>query len=170
MGDEAKREPRWHATMREAQVKLLDEEASVRGLTRSEMFLVAITEGIDQLRLKRMMFEPGEEEPLGQSEPKASTSPAKSEAPAAPVAKRPAKPRHPAFSAAALAAADLVVHEAPKTPAESQPAASTDAALAELGITPTEVGENPFDSLNEPVKVAPAPEREVYENPFDALN
>jgi len=49
MGDQ-----RWHASVRMSQVILLDDEGEARGLTRSEVFLVALTKGIDALRAEKL--------------------------------------------------------------------------------------------------------------------
>lgn len=172
------------------------------------MFLVALTEGIDQLRLKRMLFEPT-------SEPKASDTsrvvsseakPSKAKAPRRPAKPAPvpavdlssvirpvdglAKPlteaaKQGAREAKALQPAKATkgledvptqllgsfIEQSTETPSESQPAASADAALKDLGLGDAEVGENPFDALNDPApKPRKVPEPEVGENPFDALN
>ena len=149
---------RWHATVRETQTSRLDDEADARGVTRSEIFLTALILGLDQLRAQRLV---GRGEPTTssvKSEPKASDTsrgksseakPSKTKAP-----RRPAKP-------AAVPAVDLssvirpVDGLAQQTPPQSQPAASTDAALKDLGLTETEVGENPFDCLNDDYQPPP---------------
>ena len=191
MGDGAKQD-RWHSTVRGAQVNLLDEEAKARGLTRSEMFLVALTNGLDELRAKRL----GKETSGEKSESSEPTSREENAKPKASSAKRPAAKAAPAPVPTLEGVIRSVDGFATETPPQGKPAPSTTkakpdglddcppmlresiteispttAALAELGITPDEVGENPFSALNdEPPTPAPVSERDSYPNPFDALN
>lgn len=168
--------------MRAEQVKLLDKEAKARGLTRSEMFLVLMTQGLVQARSERL---------LGQSEPKASTSPAKSEAPApvakvtskTPAARRPAKPAEvptPVAEAVDEGPPKRLMKTKREIKAEQEALAAKPDGLEDVPdmlkasiveeAPKTAPQSQPAASTDEALKGLGITETTIGENPFDYLN